>query len=193
MATIKLKNLLKHPLFKGISGKIGGYVFRRMKDKIIISSAPRKRNHDSPLQKKRTAAFKRAAAYAKCQMCDPVSEADYRNGITDRKFSAYMVALADYLNAPKIHDVDTGGYRGVKGNSIYIDATDDFRVITVEVSITGSDGVLIEKGLARGYKNSKRVWYYKICRTNKTLPGTKISITVRDKPGNATSAEKILE
>lgn len=191
MATIKDFSKMKI-LLRGLSGKIGGFVFRQVRGRTVISTCPRKPVRLTAHQKKRKEIFLKAAQYAKGQLCDPVSAAEYRKGITDRKHSAYVVAMTDYLKAPEIHRVDTSNYHGVAGGRINVHATDDFRVVSVDITIIDPDGVLIEQGPVKRRRDNHDLWCYKTTRRSSALYGTKIIVTARDKPGNATTCETVI-
>jgi hypothetical protein len=190
----KIKKILG-PLasFLGISGRVGDVVFRQVRGKTIIAKRPEKPRHLTRHQQIRKATFKLASEYAKEQMRNPAAKAEYSTGITDRKISAYVVAVSDFLNAPVIHAVDISRYRGVPGDTISIKATDDFKVTSVKVIITNSAGEPVEQGEAKRKNKTGHRWYYKATRSHANLPGTTITVAVRDKPGNTTLAKMVFD
>lgn len=71
--------------------------------------------------------------------------------------SAYNVAVADFLNAPDIKEVDFSKYTGEVGSQITICAIDDFKVTDVQVEIFDSTGVLVERGGALQQDSQSRM------------------------------------
>lgn len=193
MATIDAKSPKKNILLHGLSGKIFGLVFRNVRGKTIISKCPRKRSTNTVHQEMTKIKFLRATHYAKTQLRNPLAAEEYRSGINDRKNSAYLVAVTDYLTPPRIHAVDTRRYRGIKGDMIDIWATDDFKVESVDVEITSPAGTLIEKGPAWLDGPGFHLWRYQAKKSYPALSGTKITVTVRDKPGNEATMEKFVK
>ena len=70
----------------------------------------------------------------------------YSAGIRSTHESPYTVALKDFLNPPKVNAIGTAEYRGAKGDPIIVNATDDFKVTRVKITIKDSNGVIIEQG-----------------------------------------------
>jgi hypothetical protein len=98
------------------------------------------------------------------------------------KQTPYVVAVADFLNAPDIENVDVSGYKGQPGDTIRVRVTDDFAVTWVSVRITNSDGSLVEETAAQssdGYE-----WTCTATQTNDSLEGDKIEVFASDTPGN---------
>jgi hypothetical protein len=102
--------------------------------------------------------------------------------------SAYNVAVADAYNAPKVVGIKTDNYHGAVGNTITIDATDDFKVVSVVVSIHDATGTLIEQGNAVTQEDEPD-WLYTTTQANATLSGSKISAVATDLPGNTGTLE----
>jgi hypothetical protein len=68
--------------------------------------------------------------------------------------------VADYFNAPTIHDVDLSTYTGHVGSRIHVTASDDFRMKTVEVFLTNSQGMPLESGAAVETMEGSCDWVY---------------------------------
>jgi hypothetical protein len=186
----KIKN---NPLLKGASGMLGNVVvYREFGGDMLMCNRPKKGEEPTAQQRLARIRFMRAIHYAKAQLLNPASKAEYDTGITSKKRSAFTVAVSDYLSAPSVELIDTAGYKGVVGNTIAVTANDDFKVMSVHVTITGSTGEVIEQGAAVMPPGTFAFWEYTATVANATLPGTKVAVTVRDKPGNITTAEKIL-
>ena len=72
----------------------------------------------------------------------------YEKGIGGNKFSANAVALSDFLNPPKIEEINVMNYTGAPGEIIRVRAWDDFKVASVSITIM-RDNIIIEKGKAQ--------------------------------------------
>ena len=170
---------------QGLSGMLGGtLVFRQQGGRTIVSAAPTETaGEPSERQKAQRQRFQEAAIYAKAQIADPNSKAEYATEQNGRNGSAYTIAVADFLHAPDIREVDLSGYEGKRGDAIRIRATDDFKVVGVTVRIENGDGSLVEQGRAVQQANALD-WVYTATATNADLNGDKITIRASDKPGH---------
>ena len=180
-------------LTQGISGKVTGLVFRQNANGTVsIGDAPR------PSSKAPTAnmlahrqRFQQAAFYGRAMQQDPTQKTAYETGVDNNIQSAYTVAVADYLNAPDIRNVDFSAYHGAIGDIIVIQATDDFAVHHVHVRIQNPDASLVEEGNATpdpdGY-----TYRYTATAKNASLTGDKITVSAYDNPGNETTKESTL-
>jgi hypothetical protein len=170
-----LNNVITH----GLSGKIGDLlVFSQRGGKTIVSVASNKPRKQSESQKAQVRKFQHAALYAKGAQQQP----EYKETAAAKGKTPYIVAVADFLNAPDIESIDLTGYSGKAGNIIRITVTDDFSVKEVGVRITNADGSLVEEGYAQpsaGYE-----WRYTATAANDTLAGDKIEVFASDTPGN---------
>ncbi len=188
-----MSKIQNNPLLKGASGMLGDVVvFREVRGKMVMSNRPKPSTNLTEQQVTTRAKFQRAVLYAKKQMESPLARAEYEAGITEKKFTAYVVAVTDYLKAPVVHEVDTSRYNGAVGDTIVIRATDDFKVIMVQVSVIGPDGALLEFGDAILTPETVDEWRYTATVANAATSGSKIAVTARDKAGNVTTAEKVI-
>jgi len=186
----KIKN---NPIMKGASGMLGEVVvYREVRGNVIMSNRPKKGRILTPNQEEAKSKFLRAVKYAKKQMADPVSKAEYQQGAGSRFPSAYAAAMGDYLSAPKIQSIDSSRYGGAIGDEVIIRASDTFQVKVVNVSVFDAGASLIEQGDAVLDADSIDEYLYKATVANAVLPGTKFLVTVRDRPGNITVDEKVL-
>jgi len=182
-------------MVKGARGMFSDdIVYKRVRGKLVLAKAP-SFDEDRELtekQKARVRFFQKAVKYADIVEADPDLRALYQTGITLKKYTARHVAMSDYFNAPRIERVDTSKYRGQPGETIIIEATDDFMVDEVSVTIADSLGTELERGV--GIKNPRGVdeWIYTATVANSSLPGTKITIAAKDKAGNVTTGERVL-
>jgi hypothetical protein len=92
--------------------------------------------------------------------------------------------VADYFNAPVIHNVDVSGYSGLAGNVIDVTVTDDFAVESVRVKITDGLGNVLESGPATANTDGSSRWYYSVTE-NAVMPVT-VEVIARDYPGGTT-------
>ena len=175
---------------KGLSGRVGkNIVFKNYGSKTVVSAYPDMSNIKlSAKQKKENNRFKEAMAYAKGQMGDPDSGAAYKARATGLQ-KPHNVAIADFYHPPEIGHVDVSIAKTGQADRIFIDATDDFMVVKVEVEITGEEGSQNESGQAMPINEGK--WLYVVQGVYPSVEGLKITVRAWDKPGNCTA--KILE
>ena len=184
----KGKNILLH----GFSGKIGDIlVIKQVGDKIILAQAPKKTDKEpTKAQKAHRLKFQEAIIYAKAVLKDEGEKAEYQEKSTISK-SEYNVAVADFMKAPDIDEIDITNYTGKVGDTIRVRAIDDFKVVQVQISIINADGTILEEGNAVLQDNGLD-WIYTATQQNDNLDGDKIIVRASDKPGNITTEEEIL-
>lgn len=178
---------------QGVSGMLGDQiVFRQIKGKTIISVKPKQPEKYSEKQLEAKRKFQSAVIYGKSATADPIKKAEYETGKGEKFSSAYLVAVADYLNAPDIENVILKEYKGNVGDVITIRVTDDFKVAEVKVAIHNPDGSLVEEGNAVQLLGGVD-WCYKATAKNESLDGDRITISAYDMPGNETVSEQTFE
>jgi hypothetical protein len=184
-------------LVNGVSGKFGRAVFRKRGRQVVLGQSPRKRRNTEPTPAMiaHRERFKRAAAYAKGKMKDPaikaVYEAQARN--SGKEFhTAFAVAVQDFLKPPVLGDLDVEGYKGNIADPITVGVPDDFKIVAVTVTITGSNGALLESGPAT-FDQTDLIWKYNATVANPALAGTKVQAVGTDRPGNEVTAELLLQ
>ena len=182
------KNIVMH----GASGKLGDQiVIRQRGGKMILSQAPGPRTKEpSEEQKAHHRRFQQAVLYARMQMADAETKAEYA-AKADKLKNAYNVAVADFFNAPNIDEIDVSQYHGAVGDSIRIRVTDDFKVQQVNVAIYNGDGTLVEAGDAVQQVNEID-WIYNASVVNETTAGDRIVIRASARPGNIAEHEQVL-
>jgi hypothetical protein len=133
------KNIILH----GAKGKIGDQiVIRQRGGQTILSQAPGEREKEpTEAQKAQQFKFQQAILYGKAQIADEAAKAAYA-AKSDKRRSAYNVAVADFLYAPDVDEIDVTNYHGTINDSIRVRVTDDFKVQQVQVSILNADGSL---------------------------------------------------
>ena len=170
----------------GLSGKLGNLlVFRNVGGKTVVSSAPKKKQSaPSEAQEKHRLKFQEAILYARSSMADNNVKDGYKAAAQEGE-SAFNVAVADFFNAPSIHEIDVSNYTGQPGSYIQIRAIDDFSVKEVSVTIQNADGSEVEHGMA--VQQPGAIWWrYTAVQTNQSLTGDRIVVRVSDLPGNLT-------
>lgn len=168
----------------GARGQFGGQVVMYVRyGSLIIAKAPRKRpGRGTDAQERTKADFRKGANWsARVRKSERLYNI-YKAGLK-KALNVHNLAIADYLQAPVIHDVT------VSDSGITVIATDNFQVATVKVAVYGSNGQLLETGKAD--PQSDNTWHY--VPAKKDLKGSRIVISVRDLPGNETTKELVLE
>ena len=179
-----VNNIITH----GLSGKIGDLlVFKQVDGKTIVSKAPRKSNTETEKQKQHRAKFQEAIIYSKAVMQDPLQKEEYTKEAKARNLKANNIAVADFLKAPRIEEINLSEYTGKKNDIIKIKAFDDFKVKAVTVKIQNADGTLVEEGNA---VESGLYWIYTAKENNADLNGDKITVRATDNPDNLTEKEE---
>jgi hypothetical protein len=183
---------IKNPTELG--GLLGENVSVRKKGKkVVVTNRPTEK--EIPLTEGQVAAnerFQEAGLYASAQIKKTDKKSLYEKGINAKKTTAFLVALSDYLIAPKVRQIDAMEYAGNVGDAIVVHAKDDFMVTSVKVTITDSDGKVIEKGEAVQDADKFIQWKYTATVANPSLGGTSIKASAFDNAGNIGSAEKAL-
>ncbi len=182
----------KNIVTTGMTGKIGDLiVFRSSGGRTIVASKPVKMHRElSEPQKLHRRKFQHAILYGKGIYSNPALKAQYQAKAGEGE-SAFNVAVADYLNAPDIDEIDVSNYTGQPGSTIQIQVTDDFMVTGVQVEIYNGEGELVEQGNAVQHANLSD-WLFTATVANGSISGDKIVIKATDLPENLTQMETIL-
>jgi hypothetical protein len=175
----------------GLSGKVGDLVvFRQRFGKTLVSKIPSKSGKLSDAQQAVREKFQKAVEWAKSAVADPDLKALYsfraNGGLT-----AFNLAIGDFFLAPEISEIITSGYRGTAGDKVEVKATDDTKVMEVNVIIETGSGSLVEQGLAMQQSDTEN-WLYTASQSNPFLTGTKITVIAKDLPGNLHKVEKLI-
>jgi hypothetical protein len=189
MSKIKNNNVLS-----GVSGMLGdNVVIRRIRGKQQLANKPAPSDKKaSPKQAAVQARFRAAISYAKDQIANEEIKVLYQTGMTNKKHSAYLVAMNDFLNPPVVSNINVLDYTGEAGSTVTLTAIDDFMVTKVKVRIFSADGTLLEQGDATQEPLNKQLWKYEASKANLALPGTIIRAYAFDRPGNTGSGEVTL-
>ena len=173
-----------NPMFEQASGQLGEIIFREMRGKTVASRKPAFTSAPSEEQTEHRERFKLAAAYGRGAMGAEDTRDLYVAAAKERDMPIFAVMIADYFNAPVIHNVDLSGYNGQAGNVIDVTVTDDFAVASVRVRITDELGTVLESGPAAENTDGTSRWHYS-ATTAVTSPVT-IEIVAKDYPGGTT-------
>ena len=175
----------------GLSGKIGDLlIFRQRDGQTVVSKVPQQSGKVSDKQKAQRRRFQEAVFYAKEVMETP-EFAEFYAARAKKGKKPYTVAVADFLNAPDIHEVNLSAYHGAVGDTIQVYASDDFAVKNVTVKIVNASGETVEEGEAVHKIGTQ--WIYTATREINDLAGSKIIVSAFDIPGNVTNEENLIE
>lgn len=182
----------KNIVLVGISGTIGGQLTaRQWRGQTILAQPPGARTKaPTEAQRAHQQKFQQATVYGKAALKDPAVKAEYAEKGGNLR-SAYNVAVADFLHAPDVDEIDVSNYLGAVNDPIRVRVTDDFKVVQVQVTIHNADGSTVEKGNAVQQANEID-WVYTATVANESLEGDKIVIRASDRPGNITEDESVL-
>ncbi len=167
---------------EGLSGKLYQLVFKQWFGKTIVAKRPRTFSTVSPNQLSIRESFKAAATYAKAAISNAATKLAYKAKAKPGQ-TAYNMAFADFFKPPSIGTIDTSTYTAQAGSSIIIEATDDFKVVSVNVKIEKANGSLVEQGAATLSADGLH-WLY-TSTANGNITGNVISVTATDMPGNS--------
>ena len=180
--------------FYGTSGRVGNLIFRTGAYGTTVSLAPdNTKKNKNKRRTNRNSRMPQAIEYARRRIRDPEMHELYRGGVDETKNSAYIVAVTDYLNAPKIIRINTGWYSGNANQPITIYATDDFRVKKVMVVIRNAHGEVIESGQAKMRSKRYGRWIYLTTVVKTPTAGGTLLVTVEDHAENMTSQTVALD
>ena len=181
MAKVKL-----NPAFLEFRGAMGDMVFRKRNGKIFVSMKPQHDETREPSQAQLDwrQNFTHAREYTNVAMADETLRAFYE-ALAERKESTpHGVCMGDYLNPPTVDELDLYHYHGRVGDRIRITTCDDVGVVTVDVTLTTSDGTTIEKGQAVEPWPGTGQWEY--VATASVAPGIQVFVEAQafDRPGH---------
>jgi hypothetical protein len=176
--------LTPNPLLAKISGKFGSMYIAQYGDKFVLKKVPEREPYlPTEAQKPVQARLVASLAYWKLVRADLALKAAYVLAAKLRGTRAIDVAKSDFLHPPTVADIDLTGYTGQPGETIEIEAADNFEVRSVEVCILELAGTVIEEGLAAAAGQSGR-WSYS---SRSAIPAghpVVIQVTAADWPEN---------
>ena len=174
--------------FREASGELDGLVYRVQRGKVVVSRKPDLTNVDySENQIAHRERFKKATVYGRSVMANPTQRALYQTAADERDLPIFAVTIADYFNLPIIHEVDLSAYNGHVGSHITINATDDFSVKNVHVSLTNSGGMPLENGDAVETSSGSGIWVYNAKFNVPADTLVTVRVVATDNPGGAST------
>jgi hypothetical protein len=97
MASAKL-----NPVIEQLRGQIGGYVFRHVRGKLVVSRAPDfSRRKRTARQKASSATFGQVAARARAVLSDPKQKASYQAKADRLKLPLISIVMSDLMAKEK--------------------------------------------------------------------------------------------
>ncbi len=182
-----MARVIPNPAAGSISGKIGSLVFvHRADGSVLVRHAPRQRNVFTAAELKSQHHFADAVAYLKRTKATPDVYGSYRQLARETHQRACDLAIADFLHAPEIRDIDTSGFTGQPGDKLLIHASDRTGVQEVRVLITDLSGSPFEEGGAVLDGEPDRWVYITQCRTGSEQL-VLIQVMATDVAGNSVS------
>lgn len=178
-----------NPILKGLSGRIGNtVVIKNLADgSQVVSNMPLKRKHHSVLQEQHLDRFQGAKSYAKRIGKKPELKELYERRALGTTRNWHNLAVGDCMNAPEIKEIHVENYMGEPGEIIRVRVTDDFKVASVEVTITDGQNQEIEKGLAQP-RGKRGLWRFFTTIRNLQPKGTVIRVVAMDLAKNKATA-----
>ncbi len=180
-------------LTRNYTGKVAGQYSLRMRgDQSIIAGLPKSRKEKSNSEKlmavKRK--FSLAVIYGKKAIANPELKASYQ-AIAKKNQSAFNAAVLDALKGPELAELRLDGYSGVAGQTLTVQAIDNFRVTKVSFGLYAPDGSLLEEGDALMDENGFD-WIYTTKSEIPSPAGTLIRVSAEDVPKNRTLLEVVI-
>ena len=167
-----------------LQGKLGNLVFSRLRSGVIaVRRKPVRQTPATPNELANQSRFEAAARYVTCVRLDPIRYAPYQAAGKLLGRRACDLANADFRHPPEVREIDPGGLAGHAGDSLAIEATDDFEVARVAVVISTLDGAILEQGDAVPDAASGR-WRYVVRQDLSGGQTVLVRITAYDRPGN---------
>jgi len=173
---------------QALKGTIGDLVFYEDADgNSIIQRKGKRKVPPSEKQLGSNDRFKLAAVYGKMVQADPVLSAEYRP-LCRGRMAPYHVALRDFLTPPKLVAIDLQSFSGQPGQLIRMIATDDSRVLSVQVVVRHAiSQAIIEQG-ASGPSVIADQWLYTTRTVIRSGTPVLLEATAADRPGNLGAA-----
>jgi hypothetical protein len=174
----------------GLSGLVDQFVFRQRFGRTVVCKKPRAYGPPTNAQLGNRSRFSEAARYARAAISDPESKLFYRSKAKPGQ-SAYNIAFGDFFHAPEIGSIDTSSYDGSAGSRIMVPVTDDCKVVSVRLRIQAADGRVVEEGEAVLQADGLH-WVYTAVMQNDVFPGSIVSVSASDLPGNSSVKQVVL-
>jgi hypothetical protein len=179
-----------NPMFDEARGGLGKIVFRHRGGQTIAGRKPTFAAEPTAEQAAHRERFKQAAGFGKSVMADSSLRALYQVMAESKDMSVFNAAVADFLTLPSIESVGLADYHGSIGDPIQIVATDEFGVLSVQVSILDAAGATLESGAAVETATGSGHWTYAGQTAIATGSYLTIEIIATDRPGGQASTTR---
>jgi hypothetical protein len=178
-------------LVRNFHGKVGNVILRVFGNKMVMSALPSTRNRKwSEAQLECQDRFRKATKFGHTVLADAELNLVYKNKAKENQ-SSWNASISDFLLKPEIETIDTSKYKGHEGDTIKIEASDRFKVVSVIVMIINALGLQIENGAAAQKPTGE--WIYKVTTVNPDWKGNRVVVKVSDLPGNVVQGEAVLD
>jgi len=174
-----------NPVFVGVKGKVGDLVFKRYGESLVMARTSHANGREpTAAQLAVRKRFTEAALYGRLALAQPAVRQAYVAAARERGKPITSLTIADFFNAPVVDKLDVSGYSGQTGETIMIQAHDDFEVMSVAVSISEAGGQAVEHGAATQDPPNSGRWIYTTTQTVSNVTGAQVTATAADRPGN---------
>ncbi len=172
----------------GLSGRVGDLIFYQADGQNLSRTAPKVVPDRTEKQEANSSRFQAAQNYAKTALADPALKAAYK-ALCRGHQNPRNLAIRDAMRPPVIEWMNLDEYGGQPGQVIRVKATDDFRVVEVQMTLRGPQGEVVEEGPAE-FKADTDEWWY--TATVAVPPGQSVSVTAvaKDTPGNTAECQR---
>jgi len=188
-----MSNSKNNVLSRQLHGKFGNQVvFRTRNGKSVTANVPDVSNVKAgATQIAIRDKFKIATLWAKNELMDPVQLAAYR-AIAKNGKTAFVAAVTDFLNPPKIAEINHSDYAGHIGDQIVILASDELKITKMQLKITDQSGAVLEQGPCQS-EGLNISWKYTATVEVPSLTGATITAIAKDNPGHSGQSSVTLE
>lgn len=175
------------------SGKLGGVVFRRLRNgKTIVCKAPVSASNwaPTPRQERNRDKFAAANAYSLKAMNDPELRSFYSTFLRKKSLlTIQTIAVRDFSKPPTVDDIDISEYQ--KQTTILISADDDTKVVGVVVSVIDTNGLVVTTGQAQ--LRDRGDWEFNAGELPPIPGGYRVEAIASDKAGNTGTLSTMYE
>lgn len=154
-------------------------VYKTRSGKNLITRKPNMNLNQGDRNKSMQEEVRQAVTYAEFAWEQPI----YQCKAVGTLNSAYNLAVADALGKPQVLDIDIQGWTRMAGQTILIEAKDNFLVLSVHLVIRDGDTIL-EEGQAEQSELDGLIWRYTLQTAVERKPGLTLDAYAYDLPGN---------
>ena len=172
-----------NPMFEEARGGLGRIVFRHRSGQTIAGRKPTFAAEPTAEQVAHRERFRQAAGFGKSVVADSSLRALYQVMAESKDMSVFNAAVADFLSLPSNESVGLADYHGGLGDPIQIVATDEFGVVSVQVSLLDAAGAALESGAAVETAVGSGHWTYTGQTSIAAGSYLTIEIIATDRPG----------